>query len=370
MHAFIVCLFPWLALVVCRSRSSSPRCGLPHSLAGVTLLSLFVTTVVAGVVALAAGVGMRRFVRDLCFLFFALCNLVRVLVSGTVNVWCCAEPGKLSHPDLAASLLLEDDDDVPPLPSYSSKIAQLRMPLYLQRRLTIPDIAAHRWSRPCAVAFAALAPVLLATAWTSHNPAKSSSHHAATTTATAARSSSSTASLASSSRPSPRPQRTPRPLLTGARVPWLAVEFLMSVLWGSGHTPWRANYMLGVTVLACGDSLGDLVSNVAMATHRGPDGAQMAVSSCCAGPPFNTVVGLRISLTLAAGAQYLASFMLPADEAVYETVGFLCTGPAWVLVVVPVRGMRLDRVHGVGLIIIYLTFFGVRVLDSLGLWFE
>ncbi|XBI31343.1 hypothetical protein VPH35_054920 [Triticum aestivum] len=306
---------------------------LPHALAGVTLLSLgngalvgalFVTTVVAGVVALAAVVEMRGFVRDLCFLFFAL-----------------------AHPDLAASLLLEDDDDdVPPLPSYSSKIAQLRMPLYLPHRLTIPDIAAHRWSRPCAVAFAVLAPVLFATAWTSHNPAKSSSRHAATTTATTTRSSSPAVSLASSSRPSPRPQRTPLPLPTGARVPWLAVGFLMSVLWGSGRTPLR---MLSVTVLACGDSLVDLVSTVVMATHRGPDGAQMAVSSCCAGPLFNTVVGLRLSLTLAAGAQYLAPFTLPADEAV---------------------GMRLDRVHGVGLIIIYLTFFGVRVLDSLGLWFE
>uniref|UniRef100_A0A453H0X2 Sodium/calcium exchanger membrane region domain-containing protein n=1 Tax=Aegilops tauschii subsp. strangulata TaxID=200361 RepID=A0A453H0X2_AEGTS len=174
--------------------------GLNSALGG----ALFVSTVVAGVVALAAGsrggavVELRGFVRDLCFLFFALCYLVGVLVSGTVNVWvaasfvsiyvayvvlvwtsqCCADPGKPPHADLAAPLLLDDDDDVPPLPSYSSKTAPgsttaavclhyllcaLRMPLYLPRRLTIPDIAAHRWSRPCAVASAALAPVLLAT---------------------------------------------------------------------------------------------------------------------------------------------------------------------------------------------------------------
>ncbi|VAH95996.1 unnamed protein product [Triticum turgidum subsp. durum] len=81
-------------------------------------------------------------------------------------------------------------------------------------------------------------------------------------------------------------------------------------------------------------------------------------------------MGLGLSLTLLAAAQYPAPFTLPADAAVYETVGFLCAGLAWALVVVPARGMRLDRrVYGVGLVLIYLTFFGVRVLDSLGLWF-
>ena len=157
--------------------------------------------------------------------------------------------------------------------------------------------------------------------------------------------------------------------------------FLISVLWAYtlarelvallvaiGYVVGVKASVLGVTVLAWGDSLGDLVSNVAMATHAGPGGAQTAISACYAGPLFNTVVGLGLSLTLAAGAQYPAPFVIPADGAVYETVGFLFAGLAWALVVVPARGMRLDRVYGVGLIVIYLAFFGVRVLDSLGLW--
>jgi sodium/potassium/calcium exchanger 6 len=53
---------------------------------------------------------------------------------------------------------------------------------------------------------------------------------------------------------------------------------------------------------------------------------------------------------------------------VYETVAFLFAGLAWALLVVPARGMRLGRLYGVGLIVIYLCFFGTRVLNSLGLW--
>jgi sodium/potassium/calcium exchanger 6 len=126
--------------------------------------------------------------------------------------------------------------------------------------------------------------------------------------------------------------------------------------------------VLGVTVLAWGDSLGDLVSNVAMAVHGGAGGAQTALSGCYAGPLFNTVVGLGLSLALAAGAQHPAPFVVPADAAAYEAVGFLAAALAWALFVVPVRGMRIDRVYGLGLIAIYLCFFAVRVLETLGLW--
>jgi sodium/potassium/calcium exchanger 6 len=389
--------------------------GLNSALGG----ALFVSTVVAGVVALAAAgsrsgggaavVDLRGFVRDLCFLFFALCYLVAVLATGTITVWvaasfvslyaayvalvwtsqCCADPGKPPHPDLAAPLLLDDDEDVPALPSYDTKTAPsksclhcvlhaLSMPLYLPRRLTIPDIAGHRWSKRYAVASAALSPVLVATTWTSHSPAASSLDHGHGFAILLASALLGLlfAAIAAATTDDDSPPRGRR-----RRVPWLAAGFLMSVLWAYtlarelvallvaiGYMVGVKASVLGVTVLAWGDSLGDLVSNVAMATHGGPGGAQTAVSACYAGPLFNTVVGLGLSLTLAAGAQYPAPFTLPADGAVYETVGFLFAGLAWALVVVPARGMRLDRVYGVGLITIYLAFFGIRVLDSLGLW--
>ncbi|TKV92203.1 hypothetical protein SEVIR_9G149300v4 [Setaria viridis] len=386
--------------------------GLDSALGG----ALFVSTVVAGAVALAVGarggivVEPRGFVRDLCFLLLALCYLLAVLVNGAVTVWvavsfvslyvgyvvvvwtshCCAEQGKPPAAGLAAPLLLDEDDDVPSLPSHSKTEASrgrawlhclataLCMPLYLPRRLTIPDIAAHRWSRPYAIASAALAPVLLAFTWTSqrHNPVSSTHRHSLAVLLGGAGLGLILAALAAATTDATSPPRGRK-----RRVPWLAAGFLMSVLWAYtlarelvallvaiGYVVGVRPSVLGVTVLAWGDSLGDLVSNVAMAVHGGPGGAQTAVSGCYAGPLFNTVVGLGLSLALAAGARHPAPFLVPADAAAYEAVGFLAAALAWALFVVPVRGMRIDRVYGVGLIAIYLCFFAVRVFETLGLW--
>jgi solute carrier family 24 (sodium/potassium/calcium exchanger), member 6 len=143
---------------------------------------------------------------------------------------------------------------------------------------------------------------------------------------------------------------------------------LVALLVAIGYVLGIKASVLGVTVLAWGDSLGDLVSNVAMAVHGGAGGAQAAVSACYAGPLFNTVVGLGLSLALAAAGQHPAPFVVPADGAAYEAVAFLGAALAWALFVVPVRGMRVDRVYGLGLLAIYLCFFAVRAFETLGLW--
>ncbi|CAL4926501.1 unnamed protein product [Urochloa decumbens] len=403
------------ASVVSFASGDGEGVGLDSALGG----ALFVSTVVAGAVALAVcarGGGFvvewRGFVRDLCFLLLALCYLLAVLVNGAVTVWvavsfvslyvgyvvlvwtshCCAEQGKPAAAGLAAPLLLDDDDyddDVPSLPSHSKttqpaastgKAASLRhlaralcMPLYLPRRLTIPDIAAHRWSRPYAVASAGLAPVLLAITWTSQSQRHHHHGHTLAVLLGGGALGLVLAALAAATTEDASPPRGRK-----RRVPWLAAGFAMSVLWAYtlarelvallvaiGYVAGIKPSVLGVTVLAWGDSLGDLVSNVAMAVHGGSGGAQTAVSGCYAGPLFNTVVGLGLSMALAAGARHPAPFVVPADAAAYEAVGFLAAALAWALFVVPARGMRIDRVYGVGLLAIYLCFFAVRVFETL-----
>ncbi|XP_052137956.1 cation/calcium exchanger 1-like [Oryza glaberrima] len=384
-------------------------------LSGVLGGALFVSTVVAGVVAIVAGrrgggepviIERRGFVRDVCFLLVALCYLLAVLLTGAVTVWsaasflslyagyvllvwtshCCAtasdelevDDTKQPTSDLAAPLLVVDDDDAspPPLPvSSSSKptsaprtfarrlVDLLHSPLYLPRRLTIPDIAAHRWSKPTAVATALLSPLLLA--------ATTAPTTTATTllAATLAGALLATAAAATTDAASPPKSRS-------ARLPWLAGGFLMSVLWSYvlarelvallvsiGVAAGVEAGVLGATVLAWGNSLGDLVADVALATRRrdGGAGAQTAVAGCYAAPAFNTVVGLGLSLTVAAGARHPEAYAVEGGAAVYVAVGFLAAALVWAVAVLPARGMRLDAVLGVGLLVIYFVFLCVSL---------
>ncbi|CAL4904940.1 unnamed protein product [Urochloa decumbens] len=404
-------------------------------LSGVLGGALFVSTVVAGVVALVAAsrggreavvIERRGFVRDVCFLLVALCYLVAVLLAGSVTVWaaaaflslyaayvllvslshCCGPAGdddddhqllllpgdedtknKLANysDDLAAPLLDGDSGDAPfpppplqlpivvsyckpttpPKKSFSRRAMDLlQSPLYLPRRLTIPDIAGDRWSKPYAVSSAFLSPLLLAFISSPTNPIFLISGASLGALLAAMAAHTTTASS---------PPSTP-----SARLPWLAGGFLMSILWSYllarelvallvsiGIVAGVKASVLGATVLAWGNSLGDLVSDVALAAHGGARGAQTAVAGCYAGPAFNTVVGLGLSLVMAAGARYPRAYAIPADASAYQAAGFLAAALMWAVVVLPARGMRLDRVLGVGLLVVYLGFLTVR-LGSLG----
>ncbi|KAF0911279.1 hypothetical protein E2562_008035 [Oryza meyeriana var. granulata] len=375
-------------------------------LSGVLGGALFVSTVVAGVVAIVAGrrgggpvtIERRGFVCDVCFLLVALGYLLTMLLTGAVTVWaavsflslyagyvllvwtshCCAassaEEEDSKHPasSLAAPLLLYDDASPPPLMVSSKPTAAprtfarrlvdlLHSPLYLPRRLTIPDIAAHRWSKPNAVASALLSPLLLAAI-----------SLPTTTTNTLVLLSAALAGILLAASATLTTDAASPPKSRWARLPWLAGGFLMSVLWSYvlarelvsllvsiGVAAGVEAGVLGATVLAWGNSLGDLVADVALAMRHG--GAETAVAGCYAGPAFNTVVGLGLSLTLAAGAHHPEPYAIPAGVAVYVAVGFLAAALVWAVVVLPARGMRLDAVLGVGLLVIYFVFLCVRL---------
>ncbi|KAM0865727.1 hypothetical protein ACQ4PT_043083 [Festuca glaucescens] len=376
--------------------------GLSGALGG----ALFVSTVVAGLVSIvsarrrggaedAAVIERRGFVRDVGFLLVALCYLLAILLAGNVTVWsaaaflslyavyvlavsashCC--PCAAAATDRSSSSADHSDDLAAPLlPVVSSKNNKkqqlaafarqlLAAPLYLPRRLTIPDIAAHRWSRANAVTSALLAPLLLAAVTCPLTPTFLLG--AALTGVLLAIAAASTTDAA-----------TP-PRARYARLVWLVGGFLMSVLWSyvlarelvsllvsTGIIAGIPASVLGVTVLAWGNSLGDLVSDVAMATQDGKAGAQTAVAGCYAGPAFNMVVGLGLSMAIAAAGTYPEPYEVPVQASTYVTVGFLVAGLTWALVVLPARGMRLDAVLGAGLLALYLCFLAVRLADAIG----
>ncbi|KAL6842365.1 hypothetical protein ACP4OV_027792 [Aristida adscensionis] len=158
---------------------------------------------------------------------------------------------------------------------------------------------------------------------------------------------------------------------------WLAGGFVMSMAWAyvianeilsllvsAGRVMSVDTATLGVTVLAWGNSLGDLVTNVAVASGAG--GAQVAVSGCYGGPVFNVLVGLGVSMLLSCWAGYPQPVGIPREPSLYQTLGFVVAGLLWAMVMLPRREMRVDRTLGFGLLSIYFCFLCINISQVLG----
>ncbi|KAK7267683.1 hypothetical protein RIF29_20361 [Crotalaria pallida] len=142
----------------------------------------------------------------------------------------------------------------------------------------------------------------------------------------------------------------------------LHVDLLVSI----GHISGISPSILGLMVLAWGNSLGDLMSNLSMALNGGPEGTQIAILGCYAGPIFNTLVGLGLSLLCTTWSEYPNAVVIPRDPYLWETMALLVVGLVWELVVLIRRDMKLDGLLGGGLLVVYFIALSMRLIQTQG----
>ena len=111
--------------------------------------------------------------------------------------------------------------------------------------------------------------------------------------------------------------------------------------------------VLGLTVLAWGNSIGDLLSNVSIA-QQGK--GEMAIAGCYGGPAFNMLIGLGLSFLTVCVKQYPDSFFFGLDASSITSLVFLLISLASAIIVVPLRDYKLDKVFGYWLIFVYIVY--------------
>ena len=146
-------------------------------------------------------------------------------------------------------------------------------------------------------------------------------------------------------------------------VAWIAVAAteLLGCLTAIGGAIGVSPAALSVSVLAWGNSVGDLASDVVIARGGQPT---MAVAACFSGPLFNMMVGLGSAFAMATAGLPVNQKSLPLARHPTIAMGFafLFVSLVATATLVPRRGYVVTKAHGVGLIALYAVYMVCAVL--------
>jgi sodium/potassium/calcium exchanger 6 len=180
------------------------------------------------------------------------------------------------------------------------------------------------------------------------------------------------------------------PVLTGPDAPARAVKimdtvltalaFVQSVTWmdatagelvallaAVGKVSGVSETLLGATVLAWGNSVGDLVANSTVAREGRP---AMAIAACFAGPLFNLLMGLSMGLVAATAVHGTISGLHLQNELVVLSVCLVCSLLHALLAVPLLHDWRVSRGMAVCMLGFYVVFSVVYALIAAGMIFQ
>lgn len=152
----------------------------------------------------------------------------------------------------------------------------------------------------------------------------------------------------------------------------VVVAFIMSVFWISTVAGELLNCLaalgmllqvpsafLGLTVLAWGNSVGDLVADVAVAKAGQP---AMAMAGCFAGPMFNMLFGLGTGLVIETAEVFPEAYKLHFHTSIVVAFVFLLLSLMGSLLVVTWNRFRVPRFWGFCLVGLYIIFMVVSLV--------
>jgi sodium/potassium/calcium exchanger 6 len=156
------------------------------------------------------------------------------------------------------------------------------------------------------------------------------------------------------------------------QLPVLITAFVMSVFWIStiagellnclaalGEILELPPALLGLTVLAWGNSVGDLVADVAVAKAGQP---AMAMAGCFAGPMFNMLVGLGTALVMQTANVYPNAYELHFHMGIVIAFVFLLLSLMGSLLVIIWYRFRVPRFWGFCLVGLYIVFTAISLV--------
>uniref|UniRef100_A0A6I8QFA9 Solute carrier family 8 (sodium/lithium/calcium exchanger), member B1 n=1 Tax=Xenopus tropicalis TaxID=8364 RepID=A0A6I8QFA9_XENTR len=125
-----------------------------------------------------------------------------------------------------------------------------------------------------------------------------------------------------------------------------------------------SNTVLGLTLLAWGNSIGDFVSDITLARQGYP---RMAFSACFGGIIFNVLIGVGLGCLLQMGPSRTSLQLEHQGLLVWILAGGLGISLVFSLISVPAQSFHLRRGYGVALFFIYAVFLTVALLTEFGI---
>lgn len=150
-------------------------------------------------------------------------------------------------------------------------------------------------------------------------------------------------------------------------VVWIyfIAQELVSLLSSAGTLLNVSATIMGLTILAWGNSIGDLVSNFVVSRNGSP---AMAIPACYAAPLTNTLLGIGISVTIYVITNKTSFFLLTGHlkSGLFFAFIFLFLIILIALIVVPLWKFHYKKVLGSTLIGVYLVCTALSLLAELG----